>query len=452
MRAIEFITEVFQPGKTNWKWRRQSSDEAFASFIVADREYQWHAFTSEANLTKWEIQFRLMRVPTDPDGLDLFGTTGTGNSAEVLSTAVDITREFIKQYGLDKVEEITFNAKEDSRIGLYAKMINRLLPDWDLYQKYSKDKGMEYHLTDRRAYDKPENKTTEGQGVAEGVDDSTNLSGLQAVQSGRTALGLVNLPVVPSNNNLNTTAKVVNTGSRIVAVYKVQGVNIPFYISTGDGGKASVPPGKWYPVFGIHSSGWLNKGTEESINKFYGSKALARGAEILNKYLGDLRSVEDKIPLMKPDGYSIINKDLKPMGWHEVDSNVNEFKKRINAVLVQIGDTPHYPEVEYSKNDKKSQIVHLQNLAKFYPNITMKDFVNQGKEKIINDAMLEVNQLKNYYGQHKQADFVQLLSNLENDINSFKRGSPANTNNQNSVPTLGLLLKGTLGKINFATP
>jgi len=288
--------------------------------------------------------------------------------------------------------------------------------------------------------------------IVEGLDDPANLSRLQSVQSGRTALGLVNLPVAPSNDNLNTTAKVVNTGSRIVAVYKVQGVNIPFYISTGDGGKASVPPGKWYPVFGIHSSGWLNKGTEESINKFYGSKALARGAAILNKYLGDLRSVEDKIPLMKSDGYSIINKNVKPMSWHEVDSNVTEFKKRINAVLVQIGDAPHYPEVEYSKNDKKSQIVHLQNLAKFYPNITMKDFVNQGKEKIINDAMLEVKQLKNYYGQHKQADFLQLLSNLENDIDSFKQGSLDNTNNQNSVPTLGLLLKGMLGKINFSTP
>jgi hypothetical protein len=290
------------------------------------------------------------------------------------------------------------------------------------------------------------------EGLAEGLNDSDNLSRLQSVQSGRTALGLVNLPVAPSNDNPNNTAKVVNTGSRIVAVYKVRGVNIPFYISTGGGGKASVPTGKWYPVFGIHSSGWLNKGTEESINKFYGSKELARGAEILNKYLGDLRSVEDKIPLMKPDGYSIINKNLKPMSWDEVDSNVTEFKKRINAILVKIGDAPHYPEVEYSKNDKKSQIVHLQNLAKFYPNITMKDFVNQGKEKIINDAMLEVNQLKNYYGQHKQADLLQLLSNLENDINSFKRGSLANTNNQNSVPNLSLLLKGTLGKINFSTP
>ena len=161
MRANEFITEVFQPGKTNWKWRQRGSEEATAEFEVGDRRYQWHAYSHFriGNPTKWEIQFRLIRKPdVDPDELDLFGTTGTGNSAEVLSTAVDITREFLKQYGLDKVEEITFSAKENSRIGLYAKMIKRLLPDWDLYQKYSEHNGMEYHLTDRRAYDKPENK------------------------------------------------------------------------------------------------------------------------------------------------------------------------------------------------------------------------------------------------------------------------------------------------------
>lgn len=161
MRASEFITEVFEPGKKNWEWLRRGSEEATAQFKVGDREYRWDAFTQRANDKKWEVQFRLIRQRTDPDGLDLFGKTGTGNSAEVLSTAVDITRTFIQEYGLDKVEEITFNAKEDSRIGLYAKMIKRLLPDWDLYQKYSKDRGMEYHLTDRRAYDKPENKLSE---------------------------------------------------------------------------------------------------------------------------------------------------------------------------------------------------------------------------------------------------------------------------------------------------
>lgn len=167
MRATEFITEVFAPGKKNWDWHRRTSEEAIAVFHIGDREYMWQAFVhggryGTSNKTKWEIQFRLIRdYDKDPGDLDLFGKTGTGNSAEVLSTAVDITRAFLEYYGLDKVEEITFNAKEDSRIGLYAKMIKRLLPSWDLYQKYTEHNGMEYHLTDRRAYDKPENKISE---------------------------------------------------------------------------------------------------------------------------------------------------------------------------------------------------------------------------------------------------------------------------------------------------
>ena len=161
MRANEFITELFQPGKQNWKWRFRGSEEAVAEFVVGDRLYKWQAFTERANPKKWEIQFRIMRKETDPSSnaeFDVWGTTGTGNSAEVLSTAVDITRAFLEEYGLDKVEEITFNAKEDSRIGLYAKMIKRLLPDWDLYSKKDPYDGMVFTLTDRRAYDKPENK------------------------------------------------------------------------------------------------------------------------------------------------------------------------------------------------------------------------------------------------------------------------------------------------------
>ena len=162
MRANEFITELFQPGKKNWEWARLGRDEASAFFNAGGREYLWQAFTPRSNPKKWEIQFRLLRKSdVDPDDLDLFGTTGTGNSAEVMSTAVDITRAFLKDYGLDNVEEITFNAKEDSRIGLYAKMIKRLLPNWDLHSKKDPHDGMVFTLTDRRAYDKPENKLNE---------------------------------------------------------------------------------------------------------------------------------------------------------------------------------------------------------------------------------------------------------------------------------------------------
>lgn len=154
MRATEFITELFQPGKKNWEWQFKGSEEAIANFTVGDREYQWVAYSHVRikNPTKWEIQFRMLRKDNDPEDLDMFGTTGTGSAAEVMSIAVDITREFLKEYG-DKVLELTFNAKESSRIALYAKMIKRLLPGWNLYQRYDPTTGLEFHLTNPKAYE-----------------------------------------------------------------------------------------------------------------------------------------------------------------------------------------------------------------------------------------------------------------------------------------------------------
>ena len=182
MRATEFLTEVFQPGKTNWEWKRRNDHNAIASFAVGDREYQWDAFTQYGDANKWEIQFRLLRKNDDPDELNLFGKTGTGNSAEVMSTAVDITREFIKEYG-DKVSEITFNAKEDSRIGLYAKMIQRLLPEWELNQVYNKSAGTEFHLTNPKA-DRTIDEAEVGTPNAKEIANQLKAAGYSNVGSG----------------------------------------------------------------------------------------------------------------------------------------------------------------------------------------------------------------------------------------------------------------------------
>ena len=168
------------------------------------------------------------------------------------------------------------------------------------------------------------------QGIAEGLEHADKLS------------GLVDLPVFPSSTNPRGTAKVVNTGDRIMAVLNVRGVNIPYYISTGGGGKASVPTGKWYPIFGRHSSGWLNKGGEDSINKSYGSNVLALGSSRLNNMLGDLSSMESQIPFMKKSGDAIINRDLQPMSYSEVSANPDEFKKRVNSFLAKLGSPPFY--------------------------------------------------------------------------------------------------------------
>lgn len=127
MRAQEFLKELFQPGK-NWKWSFRGSEEAVAVFHVGEIPYMFHAYGTNG---VWEVEFK--RHGSKLDRANKFGLTGTGNSAEVMSTVVDIMRAFLDQYR-DKIETLTFSAKEDSRQGLYARMVKRLLPTWTMRQ------------------------------------------------------------------------------------------------------------------------------------------------------------------------------------------------------------------------------------------------------------------------------------------------------------------------------
>jgi hypothetical protein len=127
MRATEFVTEVFEPGK-KWQWSFQGSEEAVAVFHVGEVPYMFHAYGADG---QWEVEFK--RHGNKLDRMQKFGLTGTGNSAEVMSTVVDIMRAFLDKYK-DKIEVLIFSAKEDSRQGLYARMVKRLLPDWIMRQ------------------------------------------------------------------------------------------------------------------------------------------------------------------------------------------------------------------------------------------------------------------------------------------------------------------------------
>jgi ribosomal protein S18 acetylase RimI-like enzyme len=132
MRATEFLKEsildeLFQPGK-DWQWSFTGSEEAVAVFHVGELPYMFHAYGTDG---VWEVEFK--RHGSKLDRSQKFGLTGTGNSAEVMSTIVDIMRAFLAKYK-DKIEVLRFSAKEGSRQGLYAKMVKRLLPDWEMKQ------------------------------------------------------------------------------------------------------------------------------------------------------------------------------------------------------------------------------------------------------------------------------------------------------------------------------
>lgn len=127
MRAKEFVSELFQPGK-NWQWEFRGSEEAIAEFTVGNISYTFHAYGTDG---VWEVEFHIRGGGGSRD--QKFGISGTGNSAEVFGTVVDIMRQFLSQYK-HLISSLVFSAKEDSRQSLYAKMAKRLLPNWTMHQ------------------------------------------------------------------------------------------------------------------------------------------------------------------------------------------------------------------------------------------------------------------------------------------------------------------------------
>ena len=130
MRAKEFISELFDSNK-EWKWTYQDKNQASAEFTVGDVHYTFMAGQDpEEAPGDWDIEF----AAKQKHGTASWGVTGTGNSAQVFGTVVDIMKSFIADKKAS-IRRMTFAAKEDSRQGLYARMIKRLLPKWNLEQK-----------------------------------------------------------------------------------------------------------------------------------------------------------------------------------------------------------------------------------------------------------------------------------------------------------------------------
>lgn len=71
----------------------------------------------------------------------------------------------------------------------------------------------------------------------------------------------------------------------VVVVRFYDEINVPFYMSSGRGGKSNVEPGRWYPFWGVGRDGWFNKTTERDINNFYNIPELRIAAARLDAIL-----------------------------------------------------------------------------------------------------------------------------------------------------------------------
>jgi hypothetical protein len=133
-------------------------------------------------------------------------------------------------------------------------------------------------------------------------------------------------------------ARVIDFSDRKIVLVNVNGLNIPFYLSTGKAKKKEVAAGKWYPIFGISPDGWLNKGSQKDINNFYGSEELKKIAQQLDAELG--KDVKADIKVSNSAVSSSVNGFLKELGLQPVENELSttaaDLKKNISAVIAEL--------------------------------------------------------------------------------------------------------------------
>jgi DNA polymerase III epsilon subunit-like protein/predicted DNA-binding transcriptional regulator YafY len=162
-----------------------------------------------------------------------------------------------------------------------------------------------------------------------------------------------------------TMMSIANVAGRPIVLVNINGVSVPFYASTGSGGKTSVPTNKWYPIFGISpQTSWFNKGfTEEQINNMYDSPELKAVADFLNANLANPLAMVPDIPKAAgeqeyQDLLAAINTDMDTTSGssaksakilkQNIESTVNDIKTPVirtgwDPTLFRSGDQSTWP-------------------------------------------------------------------------------------------------------------
>lgn len=98
-------------------------------------------------------------------------------------------------------------------------------------------------------------------------------------------LSLDQIPFINIRNESGTN-NIINYYKRNIAVVNINGFHMPFYMSTGAGGKVETNDGEWYPFFGIGTDGWINKTNGKEMSRYYDSQIFAAISQKLNEILG----------------------------------------------------------------------------------------------------------------------------------------------------------------------
>ena len=134
--------------------------------------------------------------------------------------------------------------------------------------------------------------------------------------------------------------KIGEAGGRDMVVLNINGHRIPFYRSTGLGGKIDVESGKWYPFLGMAERGaWLNKTSGSDIASYYESPQLREIANALDKKYPVTNDRKNVPPLDRNAVTAEINSTLPALPADSEDqSDVNDITSKNRDYIKSVAD------------------------------------------------------------------------------------------------------------------
>ena len=160
----------------------------------------------------------------------------------------------------------------------------------------------------------------------------------------KSGLKYINFPTTNTPNvlckNFKGDLSIIRDSERDIVLIDLGTIKIPFYKSTGEGGKERVAKDKWYPFFGVEQGwGWINKLTQTQIANYYGSQILRTTSEKLDQVLGSgvcgwgykcwgAQNAEEI--------YKVLNQDLVPSSSTDIAgySNAANVISKVNGSIV----------------------------------------------------------------------------------------------------------------------
>lgn len=170
-------------------------------------------------------------------------------------------------------------------------------------------------------------------------------------------------PTVEGNKRQESgEANIIDYGGRKIVLRNINGVQVPFYLSTGSGGKKDVPAGKWYPFFGVGTDGWINKTGGKEMANYYNSAALRQEAELLDSTLGDVRDQEHTKVGRTGAHIDAINAGFTP-SENNTPETLNTVRSNIDNLIKQLDEVATSREEAQTSTEPKAEEVVKSNLT-----------------------------------------------------------------------------------------